>query len=530
MTDMPERSTHRDSERLALLGRLAQVAGDRLRGVLAESRDLPFTSTYILDLDGAPQLSSTTGSQPPRDGVAWPVAGVLASNAACEITGPDGGGVVAVGLPLIGPTRTHGVLIAGLDTAVPLDDGYLAFLRAVASCVAAHVAAAAAVTREGELMHSLASAQHQAESATQAKSEFFAILGHELRNPLAPIRSALQLIRMDPKQPFEKERSVIERQVEHLVALVDDLLDVSRITRGKVELKLRPVDLAEIAARALDTVAPLMIERKHEIVNHVPRDLKVRGDGARLTQVLVNLLTNSAKYTPIGGQISISADDSREDEVAIYVVDNGIGIEAEMLPKVFTEFAQAPQSYDRARGGLGLGLAIVENIVRLHGGSVKARSAGRNTGSEFRIILPALHMTSLASAARTSVQVPVRGAGRLLVVDDNEDAADMLAELLATFGYAVQVYYDATSALASIDSFLPELAILDLGLPDVDGYELARRIQSRPALAHTKLIALTGYGQPQDRQATASSGFAAHMVKPVDIGKLRGLIDKLVAS
>jgi signal transduction histidine kinase len=526
---MPERSTHRDSERLALLGRLAGVAGERLRGVLAESRDLPFTSTYVLGPDGNTTLSHSTGREPDREGLTWPIAGVLRSNSACEITGPDGGGVVAVGLPLIGPTRTHGVLIAGLDNTIPLDDSYHAFLRAVASCIATHVAASSAVAREGELMHSLASAQHQADSATRAKSEFFAILGHELRNPLAPIRSALQLIRMDPKQPFEKERSVIERQVEHLVALVDDLLDVSRITRGKVELKFKAIDLADIAARALDTVASLTVERKHQVVNHVPRDLKVRGDGARLTQVLVNLLTNSAKYTPVGGKITISGDDSREDEIAICVVDNGIGIEADMLPKVFTEFAQAPQSYDRARGGLGLGLAIVENIVRLHGGSVTARSAGRNMGSEFRIILPALHMTSLASATRTSVQVPVRGSERLLVVDDNEDAADMLAELLSTFGYQVRVYYDATSALANIEHFNPDLAILDLGLPDVDGHELARQIQARPALAHTKLIALTGYGQPQDRQATASSGFAAHMVKPVDIGKLRGLIDKLVA-
>ncbi|CAN5733456.1 hypothetical protein BH11MYX1_BH11MYX1_14600 [soil metagenome] len=526
---MEPATSHRDPGRLATLGRLSGISDEQLEAALAESPDLRFTFTHISRAEGGTTLSSSTGTELAHDGLAWPIEDVLASNAPREVTGLDGEGVVAIALPLIGSTRPRGVFIAGLDRSIPLDDGYLAFLKAVASCIATHLAAADAANRERELLRDLACAQHQADAATRTKSEFFAILGHELRNPLAPIRSALQLMRMDPKSPYEKERSVIERQVAHLVALVDDLLDVSRITRGKVELKFETVDLAEIASRAVDAVAGLLAERNHTIRLEVPRDLKVRGDVARLTQVLVNLLTNSAKYTPVGGHISITADDSREDELSISVVDNGIGIDADMLPKVFTEFAQAPHAPDRARGWLGFGLAIVENIVRLHGGSVTACSAGRNAGSEFRIILPALHLSSIASSTRTSVQVRVRGSERIVVVDDNEDAADMLSELLSSFGYDVRAYYDATTALANLDSFAPALAILDIGLPDVDGYELARRIRSRPVLAHTKLIALTGYGQPKDRQATASSGFAAHMVKPVDIGKLRGLIDKLIA-
>lgn len=511
-----------------MLGRLSASSDAELQTLLAESPDLPFSSTHIMRADGSTMQLSSTGSEPASACLASPIAVVLASNALSKVSGPEG--VVAIALPLPGSDGPRGVFIAGVDPSVPLDESYLGFLQAVAFCVATHLSASAAAAREHELLHDLESARHQAAAASRAKSELFTIIGHELRNPLAPIRSALQLMRMDPKGPYEKQRSVIERQVEHLVGLVDDLLDVSRITRGKVELKLEPVDLADIAARAIDAVAGLMAEREHVILNQVPRELKVRGDVARLTQVLVNLLTNSAKYTPVGGRISIRGDSSREDEIAISVIDNGIGIEAEMLPKVFAEFAQAPQPSDRARGGLGLGLAIVENIVRLHGGSVTARSGGRNQGSEFKIILPALHLSSIASSSRTSMKVPVRSAERLLVVDDNEDAADMLAELLSTFGYDVRVYYDATSALANVESFMPALAILDIGLPDVDGYELARRLRERPVLAHTKLIALTGYGQPQDRQESASSGFAAHMVKPVDIGKLRGLIDKLVTS
>jgi signal transduction histidine kinase len=375
----------------------------------------------------------------------------------------------------------------------------------------------------------LATANRAAESANQAKDEFLAMLGHELRNPLAPIITALDLMRMQRDLGAERERAVIERQVAHMVGLVDDLLDVSRITRGKVELRTGVVDVADVVARAVEVASPLLEESRHELAIDVARGLFVHGDGARLAQVASNLLTNAAKYTPKGGRISVRA---RRDgaQVVLTVADDGIGIEAAMLARVFEPFAQARQSLARSQGGLGLGLAIVANLVALHGGTVRAHSAGPGAGSEFTVSLPALEPPEVLPVASAPAAVNPAQAGRVLLVDDNADAVDMLKELLTRDGHHIEVAYDAPSALEIAASFRPHIAVLDLGLPVVDGFELARLLRQQPASAATRVVALTGYGQAGDRRKTAEAGFVAHLVKPINLEKLRSLIDSLLPA
>ncbi len=374
----------------------------------------------------------------------------------------------------------------------------------------------------------LAIAQQQAESANRAKDEFLAMLGHELRNPLAPISTALQLMRLKSNVGAERERAVIERQVKHLVALVDDLLDVSRITRGKVELRLAPVALAEALARSIEVASPLFEEQRHQLDVDVPRDLFVMADASRLAQIITNLLTNAAKYTPPGGRIVVRGR-AEEDRAVLSIVDTGIGIDPSMLETIFEPFIQTRQSIERSQGGLGLGLAIVANLVKLHGGTVHARSEGRGRGSELVVSLPRLAMPASATEqASAEPETQPHAKARVLVVDDNVDAADMLRDLLVSIGYDVELAHDGLSAIDVAEKFRPDVGILDIGLPVMDGFELAQSLRAKPHLSATKLVALTGYGQREDRAKTAEAGFAAHFVKPVDFDKLRALIEQLV--
>jgi PAS domain S-box-containing protein len=366
-----------------------------------------------------------------------------------------------------------------------------------------------------------------AESASRAKDEFLAMLGHELRNPLAPIMTALQLMRLRGDARLERERDVIERQVSHLTRLVDDLLDVSRIARGKVELKKEPVEVAEIVAKAIEQASPLLEQRTHALDLHVPRlGLLVEADPTRLGQVVSNLLTNAAKYTEAGGRIAVTAWRA-DDEVCISVRDTGIGISPEMLPRVFDLFAQEAQAADRAQGGLGLGLTIVRNLVDLHGGTVDARSEGLGLGSEFVVRLPALAAPAVAALAEPAPPADVvfdRDALRVLVVDDNRDAADMLVEVLRSFGHHPRAAHDGPAALKVCGEFKPDVALLDIGLPVMDGYELAERIRDLPGFERIRLVAVTGYGQDSDRERSRLAGFHHHLVKPIDID----LIDSVI--
>jgi signal transduction histidine kinase len=375
-----------------------------------------------------------------------------------------------------------------------------------------------------KLLERAVGAQSAAEDATRAKDEFLAMLGHELRNPLSPIVTAVGLLKR--RGVNGKEIEIIERQLRQVVRLVDDLMDVSRITRGKVDLHVERVTLADVLTRAIETTSPLLEQRHHPFVVDVPEALVVNADPSRLAQVFANLLTNASKYSDPGTEIRVSARASG-DRVDIRVADRGIGVQRDLLERVFDPFVQQPQSLDRSAGGLGLGLAIVQSLVKAHGGTVRAESAGPGKGSQFIVDLP------LASAPATAGSHPAgsdldrsthTGAThRVLVVDDNEDAALLLADALEEMGHRVEVAFDGPTALEVAVTFQPEVALVDIGLPVMDGYELASRLKSLSG-TDIRLIAITGYGQPRDRDAAKRAGFSEHVVKPVDLFQLRDLI------
>jgi signal transduction histidine kinase/DNA-binding response OmpR family regulator len=367
-----------------------------------------------------------------------------------------------------------------------------------------------------------------AEAANRAKDEFLAMLGHELRNPLAPIQTALQLMRLRGDGTAERERMVIERQVAHLTRLVDDLLDVSRIARGRVDLERKRIEIAEVVARAVEIASPLLEQRTHTLDVQVPRHgLMVDGDPSRLSQVVSNLLTNAAKYTESGGRITVHAG-REHDDIVLRVRDTGIGISPEMVPHVFDLFVQERQALDRSQGGLGLGLTIVRSLVALHHGTVSVKSEGPGRGSEFTIRLPvapaAEAAASPASAGTSEARASNANGLRVLVVDDNEDAADMLVHALRSKGHHARMANDGPAAIRICEEFRPSVAVLDIGLPVMDGYELAGRLREVPGMAHLRLIAVTGYGQEADQQRTRAAGFDCHLVKPIDIEALEGVL------
>jgi signal transduction histidine kinase/CheY-like chemotaxis protein len=366
-------------------------------------------------------------------------------------------------------------------------------------------------------------ARKEVEQANRSKDEFLAMLGHELRNPLSPIVTALQLMRVRGGDVMLKERTIIERQVKHMARLVDDLLDVSRVARGKVVLSRAPVELAEVLAKAVETVSPALEERSHQLSVSVPaRGLVVDGDEERLAQVFDNLLNNAGKFTEPGGHIQIVAE-ARDGRARVSIRDNGAGMDATQLPHIFDLFMQAR---DGARGGLGIGLTIVRNLVALHGGTVAAHSEGPGRGSEFVVELP-LAAAGAADRPAPSPPRPIQrsDARRVLIVDDNRDAADSLCDGLTACGHATAVAYDGATALEAAATFQPHIALLDIGLPVMDGYELARRLRAHsPALA---LVALTGFGLESDRDQARAAGFQEHLVKPIDLEALEALVGRL---
>ncbi len=381
----------------------------------------------------------------------------------------------------------------------------------------------------------LATARREAESANRAKDEFLAMLGHELRNPLAPILTALQLMRLRGETAAERERTLIERQVTHLVRMVDDLLDVSRVTRGKVTLKRERITLADVLAKAIEQVSPLIEQRQHTLEVDLPeRGTDLNGDPTRLAQVFANLLTNAAKYTEPGGFLAVTG--TREGrELVISVRDTGVGVAPEILPRVFDLFVQEHQALDRSQGGLGLGLAIARSLVTLHEGTISAHSAGRGRGSTFTVRLPALEAEVPAALPPPQPgahvpQEPASVSARVLIVDDNRDAADVLSESLEFLGCTTHVAYDGPSGLEAAKAFRPEIALLDIGLPVMDGYELARLLRQQEDPRSLKLVAVTGYGQESDRQRSRAAGFDAHLVKPLHFETLETLLKELTGA
>ena len=369
----------------------------------------------------------------------------------------------------------------------------------------------------------LAAAHARAEDAVRAKDEFLAMLGHELRNPLSPILTALQLMRMNGQASWEQE--VIERQVSNLKNLVDDLLDVARITGGKIDLRRERIELSAVATRAIELASPLLERKQQTLVVDIPaQGLLIDGDPFRLAQVFANLLTNAAKYSDAGSRVEFAAS-CAGDRVQVRVRDHGIGLEPEMLDRVFELFVQQRQSADRSDGGLGLGLAIVRSLLSLHGGTVRAQSQGKGFGSEFIVDLPVAESAAAPSAlaalsAESTVVAPSAASQRILVVDDNDDARQLLAEALTALGYVVRRASDGPEALRIAEIFKPHVALLDIGLSVMDGYELAGHLREKAAGAALRLIAVTGYGQSSDKRRALAAGFDAHLVKPVALEEL----------
>ena len=367
--------------------------------------------------------------------------------------------------------------------------------------------------------------------ADRRKDEFLAMLAHELRNPLAPIRNAVQILKTSGSDEahFKIAREIVERQVKHMTRLIDDLVDVARLTQGKITLKKEKVELTTVVDDAVELARPIISERGHHLKIDLPREpALINGDGVRLSQALGNILTNAAKYTQPGGMIELTGAHTA-DEITITVCDNGIGIAPAMLAHVFGLFTQSERTLDRAQGGLGIGLALVKRLIEMHGGQVEARSAGIGQGSEFVMRLPHARDApeEFVSTKETIATAMATKPRRILVVDDNDDSAEVTAILLRLEGHEVAVAHSGPAAIEQIPAVRPDVLLLDIGLPGMDGYELARYLRNLPETRNAVFIALTGYGRPDDRQNSKNAGYDHHLVKPIEPAELLALIAAL---
>jgi signal transduction histidine kinase len=365
------------------------------------------------------------------------------------------------------------------------------------------------------------------QKADHCKDEFLAVLAHELRNPLAPIRSAVQILRHEgaPTAELRSARDVIDRQVGQMTHLIDDLLDVSRISHGRIELRRERVELTEVVRSALEATRPLIESSGHRLDVELPLEpIPLEGDPTRLAQVFSNLLNNAAKYTEPGGHIRLAAE-RVDHHVRVRVTDSGIGISPAQLPNLFKMFTQGEHSLERAQGGLGIGLGLARSLVEMHGGIIEASSAGPGSGSEFVVSLPIA--TEAPPAEEPALDSSARADAahlRVLVVDDNQDAADSLSTLLQLMGHEVRTAYDGLEAVTAAGSFAPDLVLLDIGLPKLNGYEAARRIREQPGGRDMTLIAVTGWGQDEDQRRSREAGFNLHITKPLDPAILERLL------
>ena len=367
--------------------------------------------------------------------------------------------------------------------------------------------------------------------ADKRKDEFLAILAHELRNPLAPLRNGLEALRLKPhdREAAAWARALMERQVAQMVRLIDDLLDLSRVSRGRIELKKERSDVSSLIHGALEVCGSAVSAGGHTLTLDLPDEpLPLSCDPTRMVQVICNLISNAAKYTPTGGTIHVSAR-KQSGVIEISVRDTGVGIPADMLHRVFDMFTQVAQSLERSQGGLGIGLTLVKRLIEMHGGTVEARSAGRGKGSEFIVRLPEHAGANLPPRiAVLPEDPPVASARRVLVADDNRDAADSLAFMLRAAGHEVRIAYDGQQALDLSQSFRPSLALIDIGMPRMNGYDCARRLREQAHGRDMTLIALTGWGQDRDRRRTTEAGFDCHLTKPVDIDTVTAALASVV--
>jgi signal transduction histidine kinase/ActR/RegA family two-component response regulator len=395
-----------------------------------------------------------------------------------------------------------------------------------ASIAAVDIDALKKSLEQARLLAEEQAARADAELASRSKDEFLAMLGHELRNPLAPLSNALQVLKecILPDERSRRMLEIAERQVHHLSRMLNDLLDVSRVSRGKIELRKHPITLSKLIAEALESTDAAINAAGHTLrVVQPPDDVWVEADPVRLEQVLVNLLNNAIKYMPRGGKIEVTA--SRElDQAVISVRDNGYGIDPEVLPRIFDLFAQGARTPDRGLGGLGIGLTLARRLIDLHGGTIEARSPGVGQGSEFLVRLPVFAGPTEPSRRRPDTSPPTP-ARRVLIVDDSHDAAESLATMLQFRGHVVHLAENGESALEHARQQPPEIVLLDLGLPGIDGFETARRLRELPGMVTARIVAVTAYGQESDRERSRNSGCDEHLTKPVDEAALMKVLE-----
>jgi signal transduction histidine kinase len=368
--------------------------------------------------------------------------------------------------------------------------------------------------------------------ADRRKDEFLATLAHELRNPLSPIRNGLDILRASPTAPNAEEiRDMMDRQLSHLVRLVDDLLDVSRVSQGKVELRKEQIAVSELIKTAVEASEPLISAGRHELILDPPNaEVWLDADLTRLSQVVSNLLNNAAKYTPEGGRIVLSARRER-NEVLISVSDNGIGIPSDMLPRVFDLFTQVPDNLDRSRGGLGIGLALVKQLVEMHGGSIAAESGGRGNGSSFRLRLPVVEAAPASSTAEPALPILSNDATlKVLVVDDNFDVAQTMGWMIEAIGHDYRMVHESKLAVQAAREYRPDAILLDINMPGMDGYAVCRALREHTLFDDTVIIAQTGWGQTQDRASTGKSEFDHHLTKPVNMDRLEQVLTGILSE
>ncbi len=445
-------------------------------------------------------------------------ADMLAADESCRTDWPRDlkGGVV---LPLRIGERSLGALALVEGAAQTFNAQDLSMLEELAGRAAIAFDNARLYSNLQQEIVERQEAELRLEEASRRKDEFLAMLSHELRNPLAPIVNAVEVMRRTApgENSLAWARDIIERQVTHLRRLVDDLLDVARIAQGKVSLCIEQVQLSAIVEHAIETVQPLIASKRHELVLRLPQiPVWLAGDLARLAQVVANLLNNAAKYTPPGGHIELAAG-QRDGNVFITVRDNGVGIDTELLPQVFDLFTQGKRSLDRSQGGLGIGLTLVRQLVEQHGGRVEALSEGSGKGATFSVYLPMNgKVVAIGASGSQSIRARNDRRRRILVVDDNRDTAESMSAILGLEGHEVWSAMDGVEALGYASRIVPDVVLLDIGLPNISGYEVANLLMQDPRLRGTLLIALTGYGQPADTARTAACGFHHHFVKPVE--------------
>jgi PAS domain S-box-containing protein len=523
-------------ERLgASLVTLAELDEERDEVVMLRSRDSDVSQIEVASLELEPFRALTTRAQ---EGLVFVTRSVVAGEDDASLY-ERWFGLGKVGAVISAPLLPAGELVAVLSVVqeAPRDwsESDIELVRRVAEIVWPTFEKARADRAVEDALREM----------NRRKDEFLAMLSHELRNPLAPISSAVQILRnrSSTRSELHWARTVIERQTRHLVRLVDDLLDVSRMVRGHIVLQTHAIDLADVIRHGIETSRPLIRARRHRLhIQLPPQTVRVQGDLTRLAQVIANLLNNSAKYTEEGGDIWIAAGIENHRAV-IHVRDSGSGIAPDLLPHVFDLFTQAERTLDRSLGGLGVGLTLVKLLVELHGGSIEVRSEGLGKGAEFIVRLPAIEQQPVtapaAGAGAVEVAAPAAGAGRpteglsstpdpgslrVLVVDDNIDAADSTAMLLSLDGFEAHSVHSAKEALDAFASLKPDVVLLDIGLPEMDGYDVARRLREMAPDESPTIVALTGYGQPADRDRAASAGFDEFLVKPVEPRVLNELL------